>query len=248
MNKKVFWLSIFAILVSFIGGFLVANSLNRNEINALRAENENLKNAQNETNQTEEELSLSDEEIKRKIIEADQNPTNISFQKNLGLALYNYASMKQNVELLAEVSRLLNRVYEKNPKDYEALVAMGNINFDIGYFGKNNDNFQKARVFYKEALKQKPNDENVLTDLGLTFYLSNPPETERAIVEFQKSLQQNPKDEKTLQVMTQALLSQNKKEEAKKYWARLKDVNPNNQIFNSQNSLPVQDEEILQKQ
>ncbi len=248
MNKKVFWLSIVAVLASFAGGFLIANSLNRNELNALRDENENLKNAQNQTNQTEEELTLSDEEIKRKIIEADQNPTNFSFQKNLGLALYNYASMKQNVELLVEVSRLLNRVYENNPKDYEALVMMGNINFDIGYFGKNNENFQKARVFYEKALEQKPNDENVLTDLGLTYFLSNPPQTERAIVEFQKSLQQNPKDEKTLQVIIQALLSQNKKEEAEKYMARLKEVNPNNQILSSQNPQPIQDEEIFQKQ
>jgi tetratricopeptide (TPR) repeat protein len=248
MNKKVFWLSIVAVLASFAGGFLIANSLNRNEINALRAENETLKNAQNETNQTEEELSLSDEEIKRKIIEADQNPTNFSFQKNLGLALYNYASMKQNAELLADVSRLLNRVYENNPKDYDTVVTLGNINLDIGYFAKNNENFQKARVFYEKALEQKPNDENVRTDLGLTYFLSNPPDTVRAIVEFQKSLLQNPKDERALQFMIKALLSQNKKDEAGKYMARLKEVNPDNQIFSKGNPLPVQDENNLQNQ
>lgn len=248
MNKKAFWLSIVAVLASFIGGFLIANSLNRNELNTLRSENENLKNVQNETNQQEEELSLSDEEIKRKIIEADQNPTNISFQKNLGLALYNYASMKQNVELLLEVSRLLTRVYENNPKDYDALVTLGNINFDIGYFGKNNENLQKARVFYEKALEQKPNDENVRTDLGLTYFLSNPAQTDQAVIEFQKSLEINPKQEKTLEAIIQALLSENKKDEADKYITKLKEVNPNNQILSSLNATLLENEKTLQKQ
>jgi hypothetical protein len=48
MNQKVFWLSIVAVIVSFIGGFLLANALNRNELTTLRAENERLKNTQNE--------------------------------------------------------------------------------------------------------------------------------------------------------------------------------------------------------
>lgn len=248
MNKKMFWLSIVAVIASFIGGFFTANSLNRKDLSALRVENENLKKNRTASSQSDEELSLTDEEIRAKISEADRNPNNLAFQKNLGLALYNYAAMKQNAELLAEVSRLLTRVYENNPNDYEAIVTLGNINFDIGYFNKNNENLKKARGFYQKALEQKPKDADVQTDLGLTYFLSNPPETDAAIVDFKKSLQTNPKHEKTLQVIIQALLSQNKQDEAEKYIARLREINPNNQILTTVKEPVAQTEDNLQKQ
>jgi tetratricopeptide (TPR) repeat protein len=248
MNRKVFWLSIVAVIISFIGGFLLANALNRNELSTLRAENERLKNSQNETSQNQSGPNLSEEEIRERIAEADRNPNNFAFQKNLGIALYNYAAMKQDAELLAEVSRLLNRAFENDKQDYEVAVTLGNIYFDIGYFKKDNTQFEKSRQFYSLALQQKPNDANVRTDLGLTYFLVNPPENERAINEFQKSLQINPKHEKTLQVMTQAFLKQNNLPEAEKYLAKLKDVNPNNQYLAELESNLSQIKENSQKQ
>lgn len=248
MNTRFLTLSIVAVLLSFAGGFLVANSLNRNDLTALRAENENLKRAQNEAANASEEGSLSDEEIRQKIAEADRNPDNISFQKNLGLALYNYAAMKQNADLLREVSRLVERVYEKNPDDYEAVVALGNINFDLAYINKNNENFQRAREFYQRALDKKPDDANTRTDLGLTYFLSNPPETERAIAEFQKSLKANPKNEKTLTALIQAFQSLNKKEEAEKYAAQLKEINPASEVLSKANFSPESESDDEQKQ
>jgi tetratricopeptide (TPR) repeat protein len=228
MNTKVFWLSLIAVFLGFAGGFLLANAFNRTELNDLRAENERLKISQEGKNSGNSEIALSDEEIRRKISEADQNPNNFSFQKNLGIALYRYATMKQDTEMLAEVARLLNRAVENNPKDYDVIVMLGNIYFDIGYFKRENGKLQKAREFYQKALEQKPNDADVRTDFGLTYFLETPPETEKAIVEFQKSLKENPVHEKTLQVLTQALLSQNKTEEAEKHLAKLKEVNQNN--------------------
>jgi tetratricopeptide (TPR) repeat protein len=247
MNKKIFWLSIAAVIASFVGGFFTANSLNRKDLSDLRAENERLKKNQVDSNQTVEEMSLTEDEIRAKIAEADKNPNNLPFQKNLGLALYNYASMKQNAELLAEVSRLLTRVYDNDQSDYQIVVTLGNIKFDIGYFKKNNDDFKNARVFYQKALEQKPKDVDVRTDLGLTYFLSNPPEADPAIVEFQKSIQINPKHEKTLQVLIQALLSQNKRDEAEKYIARLREVNPENQILMNLNAPFSTAESNLQK-
>ncbi len=217
MNTKVLLLSIVAVIVSFIGGFLLANALNRNDLNSLRGENERLKNSQAASSANEAENTLSDEEIARKIAEADQNPSNFAFQKGLGLALYRYATVKQDAKLLEEAGRLLTRANQLNVKDYDVIVVLGNINFDVGYFKKDNQKFQEARGFYQKALEQKPNDTDVRTDLGLTYFLTNPPENDKAIAEFQKSLQINAKHEKTLQVLTQALLTQNKTKEAEKY-------------------------------
>ncbi len=217
-----------AVIISFFGGFLLANALNRNELNTIRAEVERLKNS---TPQDKSEVSLSDEEIRQKIAEADKNPENFNFQKNLGLALYRYATMKQDAQLLAEVARLLTRANQQDAKDYEVLITLGNCYFDIGYIKKDNENLTKAREFYQKALSQKPNDVDVRTDLGLTYFLVNPPETDKALAEFQKSLQTNPKHEKTLQVTAQALLSQKKVAEAANYLTRLREINPENQFL-----------------
>ena len=228
MNKKVFWISLVAVIISFFGGFLLANALNRNELNTIRAEIERLKNS---SPQDKSEVSLSDEEIRQKIAEADKNPANFNFQKNLGLALYRYATMKQDAQLLAEIARLLTRANQQDAKDYEVLITLGNCYFDIGYIKKDNENLTKAREFYQKALSQKPNDVDVRTDLGLTYFLVNLPETDKALAEFQKSLQTNPKHEKTLQVTAQALLSQKKVAEAANYLTRLREVNPENQFL-----------------
>ena len=231
MNGKVFWLSIVAVAVSFAGGFLLANALNRNEINGLRAENGRLKSSADEAGQNQSDSSLSADEVRAKIAEADKNPNDAAFQKNLGLALYRYAAMKQDAETLAEVGRLLNRADENNPKDYEVIVTLGNIYFDLGFYKKDDAQFEKARGFYQKALEQKPFDVDVRTDFGLTYFLIQPPEYEKAIAEFQKSLQSNPKHEKTLQVMAQTLLAQNKVAEAEKFVVRLRAANANNQYL-----------------
>ncbi|CAN5557021.1 hypothetical protein BH10ACI1_BH10ACI1_26470 [soil metagenome] len=227
MDKKAIWLTILGVLLSFIGGFFLANALNKNELEMLRVENNRLKNSSNNSTIVESETNLSDEEINKKIAEADQNPNNLPFQKSLGTALYRYASMKEDAKILAESARILNRVYEKDSTDKEVAVMLGNSYFDIGYFQKNNENLLKARQIYQKILEQTPNDFDVRTDYGLTFYLQNPPDYEKAISELKKSLQDNPKHEKTLQFLVQILLKQGKTQEAETNLQKLKEINPN---------------------
>ncbi|HXG85660.1 MAG TPA: hypothetical protein VNI84_16680 [Pyrinomonadaceae bacterium] len=246
MNIKIFWLSIVAVIASFAGGFLLANSLNKKDLDALRSENENLRKTQAESERDKQEVTLSEDEIRRRIAEADSNPANIPFQKNLGFALYNYASMRQNTELLMEVSRLIGRVYTDNPNDYAAIVTLGNIYFDLGYFNKNSENINKAREFYQKALRQKPNDADVITDLGLTHLLAEPVDIEQAMLEFQKSLRIEPKNEKTLQAMIEALKKQDKPGEAERYITTLREINPDSQVLTNSNENDGEDD--LRKQ
>lgn len=226
MNAKFIWLSILAIIISFFGGFYLANSLNGNEINKIRAENEQLKKTTTEQPQNNSEGVLSDDEIRQKIAQADKNPADLPFQRNLGLALYRYGVMKKDANLIAESARLLQRVYDKNPKDYDATVALGNAFFDIGFFKKDSQSLQKGREFYLKALEQKPDDADVKTDLGISYYVAEPPDFERAAAELQKALETDAKHERALLFMAQTLLKQNNPAEAEKYLARLKAVNP----------------------
>jgi tetratricopeptide (TPR) repeat protein len=227
MKSKSFWISIVAVGISFIGGFILANAFNRNELDGLRAENARLKSQSSQTGQNQSDLALTENEIRQKIAEADKNPADFSFQKNLGLALYRYAAMKQDSILLSEIEKILKRAYDLNNKDYEVTVALGNLQFDLGYLRNKNENFAQAREYYQKALENNPKDVNVRTDYGLTYFLQNPPDYEKAIVEFRKSLEENPKNERTLQFLTQALLQTGNTAEAEASHAKLKEINPN---------------------
>ncbi len=185
MNKKGFWLSIIAVIISFAGGFLLANALNRRQIDDLQAEVGSLKNTETTevSKKSDSDIMLSDQEIREKIAQADQNPENIEFQKNLAIALYSYANAKQDAALLPDIARLLERVYKKHPKDFNAIISLGNIYFDIGQINANSQAVEKSRQFYREAALIKPNDAEVITDLGATFLISKPPDNEKAIAE-----------------------------------------------------------------
>lgn len=229
MKTKFIWLSILAVFFSFVGGFMVANSLNRSDLTRLQAENENLK--KQSTDGQNPENTLSDDEIKQRISEADNNPNNFEFQKNLGIGLYRYASFKKDADLMREISGILERAHDLKPKDYEVLVALGNLNFDIGYFKSENEKFEKAREYYLKVLEEKPNDAGVRTEFGLTFFLTNPPDIDRAISEFEKSLQENPKLQRTLQVLIEAYLKKNRVDDAEKLLKKLEEINPENETL-----------------
>ncbi|MEP6903878.1 MAG: tetratricopeptide repeat protein, partial [Actinomycetota bacterium] len=70
---------------------------------------------------------------------------------------------------------------------------------------------------------------------------------ETANAELQKSLQLDPKNERALKFLIQVFLKQNKKEEAEKYLARLKEINPQTPNLDELNAQISADENKLQK-
>lgn len=238
MNKKFFLISLLAVAISFVGGFLLANALNRREMEDLRAEVGRLKTAPPAADEDGTQANLSDEEIRQRIAEADQNSGNIEYQKNLAVALYRYSSMKQDSKWLPDVARLLTRAVEKNPKDYNTLISLGDVYFDLAQNAANgsqaeneNKNLEQSREFYRRALAINPDDAQLQTDYGATFLFAKPSDDEKAIAAFQKSLQTNPNGEKALEFMTRALLNEGKNAEAKNYFEKLKQTNPKNEVL-----------------
>lgn len=228
MGKSAIWISLIAVLVSFTAGFLLANALNRTELTTLRSDNDRLKKESSDVKSGQAEPTLTDEEIRTKIAEADASPADFSFQKNLGIGLYRYGRMKENVAYIKESSRLLERANQINPKDYDVLVGLGHSYFDTGYYGKQNTGYEKAREVYARAIALKPGDVEVQTEIAMTYFLLDPPDNGKAIAEFQKSLQIDPGHEKTLQFLAQAYAKTNKIPEAEKTLGKLREVNPRN--------------------
>jgi hypothetical protein len=62
---------------------------------------------------------------------------------------------------MAEIQQLRDYV-EKNPNDATAVRKLADLNFDI-------QNWQRAQELYTHYLQLKPNDTDVMTDLGITY-------------------------------------------------------------------------------
>lgn len=231
MGKSTIWLSLIAILVSFVAGFMLANTINRNELAALKAANDSLQKQPVDPQTGTQEPTLSAEEIRAKIAEADASPDKFDFQKGLGIALYRYGALKQDAALIGEAKRLLERAAKLDPKDQEVILGLAHSNFDIGYYKKENESFVKAREYYLKALGIKPDDVEVQTEVAMTYFLLTPPDYAKAIPEFEKSLQINPKHVKTLQFLSESYARSGKTSEAEKTVATLREVDPNNPMI-----------------
>lgn len=228
MQRKQFIISLLTAALSLAGGFLIANSLNRYDMDGLRQENERLKQAAAESAQNSNNSTLSEEEVRSRIAEADANPQNLKYNRDLGLALYRYAAMRRDAALLREAARLLERVSAANPNDYDLLVALGNTEFDIANFAGENGRFASARAIYDKAVAIRSDDADVRTDIALTYFLSVPPDLDKAAIEFEKALKLQPKNERALQFLIQTLWQNGKGEQAGGTLVRLKEANPSN--------------------
>jgi tetratricopeptide (TPR) repeat protein len=247
MTSKSIWIAIIASVLSFVAGFLFANSLNRSELTAKQSVNEAPKSGQNSNAPATSELSLTSEEIQKKIASADENLGNFTFQKNLGMSLYRYAAIKQDAGLLPDALRIMERALAMEPADRDLQIGIGNAYFDKGYFNKDNDSLLKSREFYRRALAVKPTDADVRADLALTFFLHDPSDLTTAVAEFEKALASNPKHERALQFLTQTLIKQNEPAKAAATLEKLKQANPSNTAIGELTSLLAGVEQIPSK-
>lgn len=236
MNGKPTLLIIVAALAGLVAGFILANTINRSELSTLRAENERFKTERSNPG-SKESSELTEEEISDTIAKADEKPDDFATQRNIGVAIYRYGSIKQNPAFIRQSIRLLDRAAKLRPDDYDVTLSLGNANFDVGSFEKDNSALAQAREHYAKALTAKPNDPDVLVDVALTYYLQTPPDLDSSVSEFRKALAVNPKHEKTLQFMIQALLKQDKAAEASDLLERLRTVNPRNEAIGQLTSM-----------
>ncbi len=231
MNSRILTVGILAALAGLTGGFILANSLNRSTINALKTQIDQKRPSTNNPTTQPGDLSVDPEEIKSKIAEADANPADFAFQKNLGRGLYRFATIKRDADLVAEAQRILARANSLDPKDYEVIVDLGNAYFDTGYFKKDSASFKLAREAYEKALAFKPSDADVLTDLALTFFIDEPADLKKAVDGFQKALKIDPKKERALQFLTSTYIRQLDWAAAQKTLDQLKAANAKNEAI-----------------
>ena len=228
MDKNTILYVIIALLAGFIGGFLLANSMNRTEINALRGQGGRQTSQPAQGNQSNpQDQTLSEAELKAKIDEADKSPSNFAFQKDLGIALYRYAAMKQNVTILTEAQRILERANSLNGRDFDVLVALGNSHFDIAFDKKDGTGFQKAREIYADALQVRPDDADVQADIGISYFWQPSPDYPKAAAQLEKTSTANPMHTRSMQYLARSYIKLGKFADAEKTNAKIKNIDPN---------------------
>lgn len=234
MTKHNLLYSIIGLLLGFIIGFIFANQTNRRPTGQPRpvdaqARSTTTQPGQNGTGNTVGNApnSPTEAEIRDAIAKADARAEDVALQRNFGMVLYRYANQTRNATLLPDVARMLKRAYDANPKDRELAVSLGNVLFDIGQ-ATDPARFTEAREYYSKALEIKPDDANVRTDLGLTYYFGQPSDPQRAIAEYRKSLAIDARHEPTLQNLAAALMTVGRTDEAQKTIDQLSSLNPSN--------------------
>lgn len=232
--KVSIWVVVGAAVAAFAGGFSFANYLNRGQMTGLPATQPASDRA---IDPTARGGFLTEEEIQQKLNEAESDPLNFSFQKGLGLGLYRYGAVREDPSIIAKSVPALERATRLNPDDFDVLVGLGNAYFDLGYFGKENAQFEKARIYYSKALEKRSGDVEVRTDVALTYFLMKPPDHPNAIKEFEKALAIDPKHEKSLGFLIQSLDALGR--ESGKYRETLRSVNPQNPNLQPAANRPV---------
>lgn len=221
MNKGITF-GIIGLLVGLIGGFLIANSINRNAAQNVSQPSTATAPLQNQQvpnilvkDQTTATGMLPD--VSATIDKANNEPTNFEAQIKAG-------DLYQQIKGFDKAVIFYERAQQLKPDDYELMVKLGNTYFDARQF-------ENAAKWYEQALAKKPSDANVRTDLGITFVERANPDYDRAIKEFQISLQANPKNEPTLYNLSAAYFKKGNVEEANKVLAELETVNPQSQLI-----------------
>jgi tetratricopeptide (TPR) repeat protein len=108
-------------------------------------------------------------------------------------------------------------ILKTKPNDQDALVSAANLNFDL-------KNYEKAAEYYDHAVKNDPNNVNLITDLGSSWLWMNQPI--KAIEYYDRSLKIDPNHFQTLMNLGIARMSSGNRAGAAEAWEKLVSVYP----------------------
>jgi cytochrome c-type biogenesis protein CcmH/NrfG len=118
---------------------------------------------------------------------------------------------------MARVRELTTKI-KQNPRDFDSIVELANLNFD-------QKNYSDAINLYKNALQIRPDDLQIHTDMGTAMFYQN--RFDDAIAEFQQILQKDSKNAQALFNLGVTMLhGKNDPKRALEYWEKMVDTNP----------------------
>lgn len=125
-----------------------------------------------------------------------------------------------DMNMLKQIKDLEEHV-KTNPNDYEAILNLGHLLNDSGFF-------QKAIENYTLYLKKYPNNADVWVDLGVCYFNLN--DFDNAIINMEKGLKIDPNHQIACLNLGIVNFSSGNKEKADFYWNKAVSLNPNNEV------------------
>ncbi len=219
MNKENTLFAIVGLLVGLIIGFMFANNVNQKTASVAPAaavkQNPNMPEGHPDiSGMSNPSKAVSDTQVQAAIEKAQKEPDNFEAQMKAAEVNYQNEAYDKAIEFLKQANKI-------KPEDYETIVNLGNATFDTG-------NYLEAEKWYASALAKKPEDENVRTDLGLTFIFRETPDYDRAIKEFEQVLAKNINHPQALQNLTVAYTKKGNVAKATETVNKLAEVDPTN--------------------
>jgi tetratricopeptide (TPR) repeat protein len=155
-------------------------------------------------------------EVSAAIEKAKANPQDYEAQMTA-------ADLYYQIQRFEDSARFYEAAVKLKPGETEPMIKAGNAYFD-------GEKYADAEKWYTQALARDPKNIDVRTDLGLSFFLREPRDIDRAIKEYKTSLSMNPEHEITLQNLALAYSEKGDKENFEATLEKLKKVNPNNPV------------------
>ncbi len=221
MNKENVLFGIIGLLLGLIIGFVFANKYNQDQSQP-RVTTQSNPTISTTANPQEGHTGSNGQggmmpEVAQAIEKAKNEPNNFDAQMQAASIYYRIQQFDKAIEHFQQANKI-------KPDNYDAIVWLGNSNFDA-------HRYEIAGRWYTDALVKNPDDIAVRTDLGLTFMFRTPPDYDRAIKEFEGSLQRDLNHKQTLQNIASAYIQKRDGLKAKEYLDRLEKIDPNNEAI-----------------
>jgi tetratricopeptide (TPR) repeat protein len=231
--------SVVGLLIGLIVGFIGANNINRSATSqipiastmptgggtgsgnpALPADHPPLGTSSGASNGT---TGGAIPQVTAAIEKAKSDPKNYEAQMTA-------ADLYYQIQRFDDAAKYYEAANKLKPGEIEAIIKAGNAYFD-------GEKYEQAEKFYLQALEKNPKDINVRTDLGLTFYLREPRDIERAIKEYKASLAIDPNHEVTLQNLALAYRDKGDTANLNETLEKIRKINPDNPVLKDPGSL-----------
>lgn len=180
------------LLLGLVVGFVFTNNVNKN------APLKGTKNAQAGPLKGGEEMPKDhpavgpdavDPEVEKEIkLAIESGEKNLDYDSQLKAGAYLYQQGQ-----IDPAKKYLLKANELKPNEFDPIVYLGNLHFDISQQNKDPKMMQQAIGWYEKALKIKPDEINVNTDLGIAYTFISPPDNKKALEYIDKSLAKDPK-------------------------------------------------------
>jgi tetratricopeptide (TPR) repeat protein len=219
LRKQSLYLAVIGLVMGIFGGYYYADHYNRTGPVVGTASTEPATGQMPPDHPPVQQVSQ--EQIAVATKSAENSPSDFDAQVVAARVLYQASRYDEAINFF-------QRAHQLRPDDYETLVDLANAHFDLGLSqSQQQDSEQSSKPlleaarWYEQALEKNPNDVNVRTDYGLTFYYRRPQDLNQAIAQYRRSLELQPNHPQTLANLTTALVEQGHLSQAESTLAKL---------------------------